>query len=178
MKYTQIPNNVYMLDLETRGTKPGCAIGSIGCVRMCDNASFYVRLDWPEQPNWTQDTATLLWWEKQSQEVYREAMTGDEDNLAALVGLGGFLHAHSMNPVIWAKGIDFDPPILADLYHRMKLPIPWKYNNVRDFRTVKKIFDWKSKPRSPSEMHNALFDAQTQAEELLAIAQAYPLQLD
>ena len=145
---------------------------------MCDNASFYTRLDWKAQPGWRDDAATLLWWDTQPADLYHEAMDGDADNRIALVGLSLFLHLHSNSPIIWAKGIDFDPPILADLYRRLELPIPWKYNNVRDFRTVKKIFDWISRPRSPNEMHNALHDAQFQAEELLEIAKAFPLQLD
>lgn len=35
----------------------------------------------------------------------------------------------------FARGTDFDPPILVSLFEDFSLPVPWKYNQVRDVRT-------------------------------------------
>lgn len=173
----QLPDNVYMIDIETQGIKPGCIVGSIGAVHLRTGAFLYQRLNIYAQPQGTQDGNTMRWWQQQSPELFAEAFHGSEDPVYALSDLSRFLTL-SGAPVIWAKGIDFDPPILADLYNRLHLPVPWAYNAVRDFRTVKKIFSYVGTPRSATELHNALYDAQHQAEELANLALAYNLKLD
>jgi len=174
----EIPNNVFMLDIETRGTKPGCAIGSIGCVRLSDNAAFYTRMYWEKQPDYTEDEATIAWWNTQPPELYEEAMKGTDDSETQLRELAKFLMSGDKLPIMWCKGTDFDIPILADLYKRYGMATPWKYNDVRDFRTVKKVFAWPSAPRSATEMHNAIWDAVHQGEELLRMVATHSIQLD
>ena len=49
----------------------------------------------------------------------------------------------------------------------MYLPIPWKYNNIRDCRTVFKIAEWQAQKAS----HNALEDAKEQAVDLKCAVQ-------
>jgi len=160
----------FMVDIETLDTRPSSVILSVGIcpVLAADRASYtsyYAELD-PKQAGRTQSMDTVYWWKEQ---------TGCPDKgtkaLAdALLEIQNYFWQITSKPIIWAKGIDFDTVILAHAYDSYRMRAPWKYNDVRDFRTVKKLFQDKIGPGITNTMaHHALEDAIFQSEQLESI---------
>ena len=153
-----------MCDLETWGTKPGCAIRSIGaCLFTLEGdigALFYCNID--EQScldiGLTKDAGTVAWWGKQSREA-QEALLVSPVPLG--VAIENFLAWYRLNGAkrLWCQGANFDAPILEYIIERLGTPIPWAYWDVRDTRTVYDVcgFNAKGYKRSGT-YHNALDD--------------------
>lgn len=151
-----------MVDIETYDTKPTALILSIGaCVITDPLQSYYRELDPTTQTYRTVSDSTKEWWSKQPMSL----PIGPYSLYAALTDFSGWLQNLKKEPVIWCKGTDFDAAILANAYEQMHLPVPWKYNNIRDCRTVFKIADWNSNKAA----HHALQDATDQAYDLLGV---------
>lgn len=70
--------------------------------------------------------------------------------------------------LIWTQGTDFDIPFLAATYEEADILPPWKYNQVRDLRTLRNLFPSVPEPTN-SNPHNALADAYHQAQCLANI---------
>lgn len=164
-----------MLDLETWGKKPGCAIRSIGAVQF-DFATgeigdkFYCNVHRfsCEGMGLTIDPETALWWEKQSQ-ASRDAL---EDNpLTLAMALAGF-HAFFLSTKgerVWCQGATFDAPILEQAYIQIGAQVPWKYWNVRCTRTAYDLLGVNPKEvKREGTHHNALDDCLHQIKCLMA----------
>lgn len=171
-----------MLDLETLGTRPGCAILAIGAVRFGPELAngtqnpFYQVVSTPSCTHHYGlhiDPATLRWWEMQRSEardVIKEAKAckiGLKTALANftdyLAGMGG---VDSIS--LWGNGSDFDISILAACYHACDMPLPWRFWNNRCFRTLRNLAGMKKKPAALVK-HHALEDAVDQAVEAVEI---------
>lgn len=171
--------NHCMIDLETMGTSPGCAIASIGAVifdpekgTVGDTAAdkFYAVVDLAscQSVGLTMDAVTVYWWLGQSQKA-REALGKDKQPLRdVLKGLTSWYAQHNAKRV-WCHGATFDVPILDAAYRAFETSAPWKFVDVRDTRT---IFDLSGVEiqRNTGTHHNALDDAINQAE---AVCRAY-----
>lgn len=70
---------------------------------------------------------------------------------------------------VWAKGTDFDVSILTYYYNRMSTPTPWRFNDVRDMRTIAKVAELfgHSRTRTEDVPHQALEDCFVQIKELV-----------
>ncbi len=166
-----------MVDLETLGSGPGCAILSIGAVAF-DPASGFIgatlhslvstrscrALGLREEPE------TLQWWSRQSPEARRlllQAQHPDAAPLAvALDSFARFIRSHGGRDRVrvWGNGADFDNAILAHLYRVTDERPPWAFWNSRCFRTFKNIAGGKDlEPTREGTHHNALDDARHQA---------------
>ena len=152
-----------MVDIETYDIERTAKIASIGAVTMRreEQQTFYGEYSPDGQYGRTKSESTLDWWSKQPipipfSEVYLE--TGLRDFSAWLSALGG-------DPIIWCKGTDFDTAILAHAFTSYGYPVPWKYNNVRDMRTLKKLHPQIPYHENP-QPHNALWDAINQAQHV------------
>lgn len=171
--------NHVMIDLETVGTIPGSAIVSIGAVifdpryATITDKTFYSECDYANQQDdgLTVDESTLAWWEDQSPQV-REALLGLDDLKESLLDLSKWLPRDCK---VWGNGATFDITMLEHCYRLYKLPIPWKFWNVRDCRTVKDMYECTrgglqrgmgSLRDKKHVHHNALGDAQHQAKEI------------
>lgn len=164
------PNHV-MIDLETMGTVPGSAIVSIGAVifdpryNAITKQTFYAELDYLAQQydDFALDPNTMAWWEEQSPKA-REALLGLDDLKEQLGELSKWLPSDCK---VWGNGATFDISMLEHAYRVYKLPIPWKFWNVRDCRTIKDMFE-SSRGGLSNKMggtkHNALDDAVFQAQ--------------
>jgi len=173
---SKTPNHV-MIDLETMGTIPGSCIVSIGAVLfdprygIITKETFYAELDYADQQDdgLIIDESTLAWWEDQSPRA-REALLGLDDLKDSLKDLSKWLPKDAK---VWGNGATFDISILEHCYRLYKLPIPWKFWNVRDCRTVKEMFEstrgglgtaMGSGRDKNNIAHNALHDAIHQAQ--------------
>lgn len=158
-----------MIDLETFGTKPGCAILSIGAVLFdpCGNSvgdDFYRTIDLASSmmAGFTINPETLQWW-KEKEPPAKEALSlKTQPVLEVLTEFAVWCNLHKVEQV-WCQGATFDAPILQEAFEMLDLKTPWKYVNVRDTRTIYDIcgFDQKSIPRKGT-YHNALDDAHHQ----------------
>jgi exodeoxyribonuclease VIII len=175
-----------MLDLETLGVSPGCAVVSIGAVAFdefgVDATGFYAAIDVPE---WNvegltpyglrKEIGTIDWWRKQSEEA-RSVFCGGGDMMLALGLFATYLRDIESDtgqaPRVWGNGADFDLPILlaAAKAAGMNEKSLWGGFNGRCYRTVKNGFKSVKMVRSGTH-HNALDDARSQAEHLVAICQ-------
>jgi hypothetical protein len=158
-----------MIDIETYDVTPSAVILSIGAERILGSETFYVELDTTTQYERTTSIATREWWARQGNPPIHGTVFIED----ALTSLAHWLKSISDEPIIWCKGTDFDTAILTHAYNSLCLPVPWKYNNVRDCRTVFKLLDT---PKSKAT-HNALEDAQAQSDQLIQCIDALGLKL-
>ncbi len=172
MKLTNADDPVhFMMDIETLDTIPSAVILSIGaCVIETSvpkqYAVFYTEPSVASQGNRTQSLDAIAWWNTQG----NAPVNGTLSLLHALMDLRTYFEQLTTRPIIWCKGTDFDVAILDHAYKQVGLQVPWKYNDVRDFRTIKKVFPDRVDPNLTNEYpHNALEDAIFQARQLTSI---------
>ena len=159
-----------MLDLESLGTRPDCAILTLGAVKFDPytpngfGETLYFRIDVDEQLELGREIQqdTLDWWAKQADDVREEAL-GEHDRISLesmyhqlnkfLVGVGN----------IWCQGPAFDIVILENIYRQKGWPTPWQFWQIRDSRT---LFGVHGDPREKGKagLHNALEDSISQAQ--------------
>jgi hypothetical protein len=167
-----------MLDLETMGRRPGCAIVSIGAVDFSltegrTGEPFYINVDLEScvEAGLTMDAGTVMWWMKQS-EAARSAFTRNAYRLdEALTQFSQYLErCGPLNDIrLWGNGPSFDNAILGYAFEAASMEQPWKFWNDRCFRTISGMFPSVEKRRRGGTHHNALDDAIYQAEHLLHI---------
>lgn len=167
-----------MLDLETMGTAPGCAIVSIGAVAfdvnyekpLLTSPQFYVNVDLKSctKAGLTLEADTVMWWMQQSQEA-RSSLVEDPTPLEAALTLFAEFYDAIKGRQLWCHGATFDAPILEAAYKKLGLSVPWKFPLVRDTRTLFELAAVQV-VRDASTHHNALSDALAQAE---AVRRAY-----
>lgn len=165
-----------MVDLETLGTTASSVILSVGAVKFdlmsnqIDDNGFYASISIESNLDYGRriQEDTLLWWLKQeaaAQNVFHEAKTTLSD---ALVDFSDWIGADDY--FVWSNGADFDIPMLAHAYSQIQVEVPWKFWNVRCYRTYKNLPGAKDIRVSPTgTKHNALSDAVQQAMTLQQI---------
>ena len=163
-----------MVDLETLGRRPGCAVLSIGAVAFDPKAcklgeEFYVvvSIESCRGAGLHVDPETLTWWEGQSDEA-REVIklaghVNTETLSAALMMLAEYLAKFGNNVRVWGNGSDFDNAILAVCYGQLGLELPWEFWNNRCYRTLKSLRPGVRMVKREGVRHNALDDARSQA---------------
>lgn len=156
-----------MLDLETWGKAPGCAIRSIGAATFDLRGGpigekFYVNVTDAScvEAGLLMDPETVKWWESQG-EVAKSAFTS-QPQVPIKEALESFIQFfRKTNSVrVWAQGASYDPPVIEAALRAVGLPTPWKFWDVCDTRTCYLInrFDPRTVKREGTH-HNALEDA-------------------
>lgn len=167
-----------MIDLETLGTKPGCVVISIGAVFFdykTMELGAYMHAIINKQSSmelglFTQQD-TIEWWDRQSIEA-REVLTiADGMGITvdeALNEFAKFLGHDARHVNVWGNGSDFDNVILAEVYDKAKVSVPWRFYNNCCYRTLKKLAP-DIKMSRVGVHHNALDDARSQALHAMLI---------
>lgn len=162
-----------MIDLETLGLKPGCAIIAIGAVvfasplpTSCDD-NFYSNISRSSNlfVGLKIDQDTMEWWERQSQEAKDGSLFGTDNLLITLGRFDAFLNQFPpalYDVRVWGNAASFDLKILEEAYAICQLVRPWKYYNEMCFRTLKNLTK-VPEPAFIGTRHNALSDAKHQA---------------
>lgn len=184
-----------MMDLETRGTVPGCAGISIGCVEMDFvklelGREFYTVVSLPDSLEHflEEDPDTVEWWEKlkakspEAGKLLEECNHPDAPGLvAAMESLNDWLKdigAGVRSTRLYGNGADFDNPILRVMYQAAKVqPFGSKagFFGGRCYRTLKSLDELfgpafaAPKLERTGVYHHALDDAKTQALHLMDI---------
>ena len=167
-----------MLDLETFGTRPGCAIRSIGAVvfdphdEKVIGPGFYKNISDVScrEARLHVDPSTVEWWAKQSQQA-NDALMQDQLTLTEVAErFDNWWRKHGA-VFVWSHGANFDEPIWTAAMHAIGRKVPWRYWDSRCTRTVFDAaqFDSKSVKRNGIH-HNALDDALHQA---ICVQKAY-----
>lgn len=176
--------NHVMVDIETLSLQPDALILSIGAVRFSEEGlgeTLYIEIDISDslQHDRRVDGETLKWWISQDEKAKRVLTDRGKEiygplSLRAALGLFNDWIASSGidDTIIWAKGPQFDIVVLEQSFKRLGFHIPWKYNNIRDFRTLLKLGTVQKELNYFEERllfkdtvkHNALDDAMYQAD--------------
>jgi len=178
------PTRQVMLDIETLDTKSTAAIISIGMTLFSVEEgivdTYYREIDLQSclDLGLTISTDTLHWWLRGinllptlidvTDSTYKRTGT-IQLVLTNLINRLESWIPDIDNRLIWCKGTDFDISILCNAYNLIGYPVPWKYNKVRDLRTLIKLFPQVPAPPKPDNLHNALTDARWQTQHLISI---------
>lgn len=164
-----------MLDLETLSTENNAVITQIGWVLFnpADDFLPYGQHTsgcfWPDPAEQIQDGrhisfATIRWWMGQSEEArakFKEQTNHPSDVARAFCACFNWAEIEG----VWGHGATFDPVVLGSFLQQYNSIIPWKYNQVRDTRTLFWLL--------PTEMEKATIKHSGEAD---AIAQALTVQ--
>jgi hypothetical protein len=161
-----------MIDIETLSTNPNAHILTIAAIKFnrndCsiplleDMETFYQRVDLSTCKNldFHIDNNTLEWWNKQSKEVYDEAFEKERFPIKdVLQNLSKFCINCDK---VWSNGNNFDCVILEHGYRVCDIPVPWKFWNTRDCRTVLDLGKVKLSDIKVQHQHHALYDCYRQ----------------
>ena len=167
-----------MIDLETLHTETQGVILSIGACRFndldIDNEGFYraITIQSNLDEGRTISPSTLRWWLDQTDKA--KAVLDDPKAIPlgqALDELRDWIGPRWEGVRVWGNGADFDIAMVKHAYGQQQTP--WKFWNVRCFRTIKNMESAKSVPAPVNAgAHNALFDAIAQAQHLQAMWKA------
>lgn len=133
-----------MIDIETMGTKPGCAIVSIGAVQF-DIATgetgeqFYCNIDLEDcQANGLEIEASTVWWWLSQNKYAQEALNTNRHLLEhALFKFEKWFENINSNDVqVWANSPSFDLSVLEAAFNIVGRKRPWFYWQERDLRTL------------------------------------------
>lgn len=164
-----------MLDLETMGLAPSCAILSIGAVvfddeadRVCAELSVRVDLLSCLLAGLNIDAGTLAWWKSQSGAAQAALFEGEAKSIADALGeLTDFYLVHECRRV-WGNGPVADIAWIEAAYRAVGSAQPWSHRDVRDFRGVRELGDVSSdEVQFKGVQHRAVDDARWQAEVIL-----------
>lgn len=167
-----------MVDIETLATTADAAVVSIGAVKFdltsdqFDDKAFYSVISMESNMDWDRhiDADTMRWWMDQSPEA-RNIFAPSTPKTGLVEALEDFAAWYGdPNQCIWSNGANFDEPILAHAFYHCRVPLPWKFWNVRCMRTYKNLPGAKDivLPREGTH-HNAMDDALHQARLLQMI---------
>lgn len=161
------------IDLETLDTKPDCVILSLGAVKFDPlsknepHSELYWKLDVDHQTELGRgiSDSTMEWWSKQDPKIMEEAFSEDDRTPleTVLKELSKWMNGVD---VLWGQGYGFDMTILENLYWQMKMPVPWRFWQVRDSRTLFSLCEKDPRKSMQTDLHNALADALYQSKAI------------
>ncbi len=166
-----------MLDLETWGTRPGCAIRSVGAVMFDPHtdeigAEFYANVSDVScrEAKLHVDPDTAAWWARQTKQA-QDALLTTPLTLTEVATAFDDWWRKNRGMFVWSHGANFDEPIWSAACHAIKRKVPWKFWDSRCTRTVYDVTGFNDKAvRRSGTYHNALDDAKHQA---LCVQRAY-----
>jgi len=143
-----------MLDIETLGTRPGCAVVSIGAAFFTPEGVevhkvFHELVDVASciGVGLHMDAATIAWWTKQNTVVCRELFSPPRVPLASACRQFSewalsYAYNEPLDPedvVVWSNGANFDAPILHAAFVAAGVEWPFKFYNELCYRTLRRM---------------------------------------
>lgn len=162
-----------MIDCETLGKSPSSVIISLAAVKFEFGSDatevFSINFDPKSSKKYgmTTDQDTIDWWKNQPKEAIQAFMSNQVPIESGMDAFLDFLGPERLQFVYWANGSTFDFPLVDWTLKAINKPIPWKYWNCRDARTIYSIcgINMKTYPRI-GQHHNAVDDCLTQIKAL------------
>jgi len=153
-----------MIDLEGLATGPDTTILTIAAQTFDPfgtgwyDKHYYARVTLESQENRAIDDGTIAWWATQPDHAREEAFN-EQDRIPLDRALDELAKMIWHSKLIWSQGPTYDMNILEHAYKSYGKPLPWKYFQVRDSRTVFSL--WPDQP-IPVTSHHALEDCRRQ----------------
>jgi hypothetical protein len=172
-----------MIDLETLGRRPGCAIASIAAVDFDPYSGghdyldkhLYCAIDW-QTSDMALDPETVAWWLGQPAQARIELCEpegGPWELRPALWALASYFGEGADDDLaLWCQGASFDFAILGAAYDHCGIARPWRYWQERCARTVRKVAGVPEPKRAEADKHHALRDAAHQVRCVQAALKA------
>jgi hypothetical protein len=166
-----------MFDLETLACQPDAVVLSIGAVKFNRHGVIGSGLEWyldighQMAHGRVVDPGTQKWWEAREPEarkVFDLCAARGQKMTPVLEELQGWIPPKAL---VWGNGAIFDIGILEDLFRARNVKVPWKFSNVRCYRTIKALYHVEMGKARQGVHHNALDDAMYQAECLVPYLQ-------
>lgn len=85
------------------------------------------------------DSNTMQWWLKQSLAASRHWSRPGNGMVQPIITLLDSLRTQTAGKRVWAHGVCFDIGNLESLYRAAGQETPWKFNDVRDSRTIQRL---------------------------------------
>lgn len=162
-----------MIDIESLDVTATSIIMSIGAVAFnrtevatSHEHKFYAQININQGRSISH--STLAFWVDQIKKGNDIPLDGNF-NLSSVLGDLSTWLSFINNEEIWANGISFDIACLEDAYKQNGLGVPWKYNAMRDSRTLTREFPEVQVPFRNSKSHQTLDDAIHQANHCVAV---------
>lgn len=164
-----------MIDIETVSTSPRAAVLTIGAQYFDPKsdekgATFYAQISVIDAlQHGDQDDSTMKWWSSSQVNpvARREAFSGVKSALEVADDFAAF--AKGCKP--WGNGSVFDVIILENWFKVLRVPVPWKFWDIRDVRTVVDMAGGKPKIEFDGMQHIAIDDAMHEVELVQACYQ-------
>lgn len=162
-------NTHLMIDFETLAQTPDSAVLSLGAVlfnseKIIEEREWAFSLEEQMRAKLSVNPETIIWWLKQgaaAQAVFDKCATHGVSMKTFLPEFHEWLRQKDVR--IWGNGASFDVSIVEHLLNRGQVKIPWKFWNIRCYRTLKSLFDIERTVSRLGTKHNALEDAKFQA---------------
>lgn len=156
-----------MIDVETTGTRPEhTAILQIAAAEFDlegqQVGETFDRCMWmPDGRFWDEDTRA--WWASQPQHILQGIEARMEDPAIVMTAFAEWVRARDPNPVMWAKPITFEFPLLASYFRQFNLLNPFHFRYATDLQSYcvgrgKSIKDVEQSVEFQGDKHNAIFD--------------------
>jgi hypothetical protein len=161
-----------MIDLETLATHFDAGVLSIGAVKfdyrgIQDRFYMNVKLSSTKKYNLFIDPDTLRWWNEQKPGIIESMFVKSVPLDVALLAFSEWYGKDSMNT--WSNGSAFDQVILRNCYRKIDKKEPWDFWHENCYRTLKGLIDADKKLQPPvnEQLHNAMADAEWQANHMI-----------
>lgn len=143
--------NDLMLDLETAGKKPGCAILSIALVpfdpfsqivHQNQGDGFYRNVNLLSSlfNGFTISNETMEWWSRHDEAAKKALLESPHPIEDVLLEASSYIQSseriHGRAPKIWAKSPEFDCSILRHAFEVFTIKVPWSFRDQMDVRTA------------------------------------------
>jgi hypothetical protein len=169
-----------MIDIETLGIKNDAPVISLGAVLFNSGGMydrFYICFDVEQQIDSGKrkvDGSTIKWWMDQEGAAKKVFSDKSVRNEFALKTFAKFYNdlllkygLEQKDLKVWGNGPTFDMTIMESLYQSYGMKAPWGFREIRDFRTFKEfVYDGSNTERVGTH-HNALDDAEFQAQVVI-----------
>jgi len=163
-----------MIDFETLGTSPDTAVLSVGVVlftvqeTLAEKEWFFQVHDQLRAKS-SVNFDTVTWWlgqESKAKAIFDKCKLEGFLMPAFVADFEGLLLAQDPNKElrVWGNGATFDVTIAENIFLRAGRPVPWKYFNVRCYRTLKTMQDIERGISRLGTKHCAIEDARFQAK--------------
>lgn len=175
--------SIAMIDLETLGVRTSSVVLSLGVVVLANDGEiykFYAQLNVDDQTHLdrTIDSSTLDFWMKQKDEAKKDVFNGEGDaTFCGLIGFVNFMKEFDDDIKVYGNGSDFDISMIISLLESFGVKPTWKFWNHRCYRTLKSMLPNKVKLERVGTYHNALDDAESQLNHLIALCEANNIKL-
>lgn len=172
-----------MLDFETLATSPTSVVLSLGAVifnndAIIDGRLWNFDLEGQFRARREVNAETLFWWMNQGEKAKEVFGLCKIEGIAVKDFLPQFFEFINSEPKgelhVWGNGANFDVAIIENLITTLGHKIPWKFWNVRCYRTLKNVYDIEREITKTGTKHNALDDATNQAKAVQNYLQKNP----